>query len=356
MLLVVFGAGASFDSTPLLRPGTSPDLDLWRPPLANDLFGERPGFRDVFTSFPQVVPLATRLGQASPEHPLERILTALRDEADEYAERHSQLAAVRYYLQQIIWECERYWLPQHRGATSYVTLLDQIQRWRRGNDAAVMFATFNYDRLLEYAASYCISGGQELYNNRFTSIDSYTQPPHFPVIKLHGSIDWGYRVDTPLPIVEESNRHVWQIAAEVIRRFHTLQLSTEIEKTVERPPQPQGGHAYVPALAIPLDQKTDFACPPNHLVFFRDRLASVHHILAIGWRGTEAHFCEMLRANLPSGVCVRAVSGTEEASEETLSNLRAAGVGGAWEASSLGFADFVVSSDLGSFLDQALRP
>src|SRR6266849_9161271 len=102
MLLVVFGAGASFDSTPLLRPGTSPSLELWRPPLANDLFGDRPGFREEFASFPQVVPLATRLGQASPHHPLERLLTVLRDEADKYTERHTQLAAVRYYLQKII--------------------------------------------------------------------------------------------------------------------------------------------------------------------------------------------------------------------------------------------------------------
>lgn len=304
MLLVVFGAGASFDSAPLLRPGTLPEQETWRPPLANDLFGDRPGFREEFASFPQVLPLATRLGQASPSHPLERLMTGLRDEADEYPERYSQLAAVRYYLQKIIWECERYWLEQHRAATS---------------------------------------------------IDSYIQHPHFPIIKLHGSIDWGYRVDTPLSIVAESSDHVWQIAAEVIKRFADLQISTEIEKTVQRPPQPQNGNAYVPALAIPLDQKTDFACPPSHLEFLQERLPSVSHLLAIGWRGTEAHFCEMLRRGLPSGVAVTAVSGTLAASEETLLNLRTAGIGSAWEAIGDGFADLVVSLDLGTFLDQAIR-
>jgi hypothetical protein len=356
MLLVIFGAGASYDSAPRLPPPTTSSTgDDWRPPLANQLFEDRPNFGALLTRFPAVLPLAARLGRASDALPLEGMLAALRNEAAEYPARHSELAAVRYYLQGLIWECERFWLPQHRAVTNYLGLLDRIQRWRRGDASGVLFATFNYDRLFEYAASFYLSDRQHIYQNLFNTLSSYIEHPEFPLIKVHGSLDWGYRVRTPIPIVQESSGHVWQIAAEVIRRFPDLDISNEIERTDERPPQPQAGYAYVPALALPVDRKGDFACPEDHLAFLTQALPRVRSIITIGWRGMEPHFCEMLRTHLPSGVNVWSVSGNSPGAEQTMANLRAAGVGASWNSSPGGFSEFVVGGDVDSILEGALR-
>jgi hypothetical protein len=55
MLLVIFGAGASYDSIPTYPPGTHiPTGDtlnkFHRPPLANELFENRPVFAEAITS------------------------------------------------------------------------------------------------------------------------------------------------------------------------------------------------------------------------------------------------------------------------------------------------------------------
>jgi len=353
MLLVIFGAGASYDSAARLRPtGVRTHDDRWRPPLTDELFADRVEFREFLTDFPQVLPLATRLGQASPDLPLEGMLARLQEEAAEYPARHSELAAIRYYLQRLIWECERYWHPDRKAVTNYLALLDRIQRWRRGVPDGVMFATFNYDRLFEYAASYYITDARQIYQNAYDTIEAYIRHPQFPLLKLHGSLDWGFKVNTPLDIVAESGGHVWQIAGEVIRRFPTLDVSAVVAKIVERPPQPQEGHAYVPALAIPTNQKGAFTCPDPHLEFLRDRLSRVRAVLAIGWRGMEAHFLELLRDRLPKSVNVLAVCGKTDAGQETIERFRSAGVDAVGNAFFGGFTDFVVSDEIDSFLSQ----
>lgn len=354
MLLVIFGAGASYDSAPRLKPtGARGVGDGWRPPLTDELFADRPEFRDFLTDFPQVLPLSARLGQASASLPLEGMLSRLKEEAAEYPARHSELAAVRYYLQRLIWECERHWHPDRKAVTNYLALLDRVQRWRHGVLDGVLFTTFNYDRLFEYAASYYLTEGRQIYQNSYDTLASYPHNPLFPLIKLHGSLDWGYRVNTPLPIVSESNEHVWQIAWEVIRRFPDLDIAPDIAKTVERPPQPQDGHAYVPALAIPIDQKGDFACPSTHIDFLLERLPRVRSVLTIGWRGMDAHFVQMLATHLLPSVRIMTVSGSLDAGQETLNRLRTAGVSGNGEAYAGGFSEFVVSHDVDMLLSGA---
>lgn len=355
MLLVIFGAGASFDSAPFMPPGKGPDdATAWRPPLANELFANRQGFRDAMSRFPQILPIAARLAQAGPQQPLERMLAALRDEAEYYHERHSQLVAVRYYLQFVIWECERHWLQAQTAVTNYLSLLDRIQRWRGGN-TSVVFGTFNYDRLFEYAASYYISGAKTIYENAYGTLEAYTQHPHFPLIKLHGSLDWGYRVNTPLAVVSESNGHVWQIAWDVTTRFPDLDVAHEVEKITERPPQPQGGHAYVPALALPVDQKSEFVCPRAHLDFLVQHLPQVTSVLTIGWRGTESHFLQTLKNHLATEVDLLTVCGEVSSGQQMLETLSAAGLNGSWHASNAGFSEFVVGPEVDSFLERALK-
>src|SRR6266571_5151475 len=58
MLLVIFGAGASFDSAPTYPPGANVlggDRlnNFHRPPLANELFENRPVFAEAITRLPE---------------------------------------------------------------------------------------------------------------------------------------------------------------------------------------------------------------------------------------------------------------------------------------------------------------
>ena len=66
MLLVIFGAGASYDSIPTYPPGTHiPTGDtlnkFHRPPLANELFENRPVFAEAITYLPECAPIVPRL-------------------------------------------------------------------------------------------------------------------------------------------------------------------------------------------------------------------------------------------------------------------------------------------------------
>jgi hypothetical protein len=356
MLLVIFGAGASYDSAPQLRPTGDAETSVqWRPPLTDKLFAERKEFGRNITNYPRILPLVAQLSRASADQPLETMLARLADEASDYPDRHSDLVAVRYYLQQLIWECDYQWQYERLAITNYLGVLDRIQRWRHGRRDSALFLTFNYDRLFEYAASFYISESKEPFANKYTTLESYIEQPLFPLVKLHGSIDWGYRVNTDLPIVAESGEHVWSVAHEVIAHFADLDVATAITKTEERPPKPQGGHAYIPALAIPLDKKSNFACPEAHLAFLDSRLPKVRSVLAIGWRGMEDHFLGRISGKIAGDARLLAVCGSLAASEETLNRLQAAGIGRErGESFDGGFSDFVPSPEADAFFKEAL--
>src|SRR6266566_2742188 len=108
MLMVVFGAGASYDSVPsrpasvsFPRPGPSS-----RPPLADELFHDDLMSFGYTRNFPQCQPIVPYLQNLRDGEAVESVLERLREEAAEYPKRHQQLAAIRYYLHLTIWECE----------------------------------------------------------------------------------------------------------------------------------------------------------------------------------------------------------------------------------------------------------
>ncbi len=103
MLLVVFGAGTSYDSDPDHRPFDNPNnlpaerlpvLEHNRPPLANRLFDNRPQFLSAMDQFQECKPLIPRLRKSGVA--VEQELARLQAEAGAYPERHRQLAAIRY--------------------------------------------------------------------------------------------------------------------------------------------------------------------------------------------------------------------------------------------------------------------
>jgi hypothetical protein len=127
MLMVIFGAGASFDSCPTYPPGSSiptgdAQNDYHRPPLADQLFVNRPVFSDTLLTFPECQKIAPYLRHLPAGKTLESVLQDLQSAARTYSRGQEQFAEVRCYLHQVIWQSANRWLQVAKGLTNYKTL------------------------------------------------------------------------------------------------------------------------------------------------------------------------------------------------------------------------------------------
>jgi SIR2-like domain len=290
MLMVIFGAGASYDSCPTYPPGSSaagyggdPLNKDYRPPLANELFENRPMFADAIQKFPECQPIVPRLRSLSGET-LEAVLEDLQAKSIYYPRGVQQLAAVRYYLQFVIRECERGWRGVVKGVTNYKSLLNEIERGNTGKEQ-VCLVTFNYDTLLEDALSH--------FGLPIETIDDYTKKhPFYKLFKLHGSVNWARTVDTRTKA--QNPEHAWSVAYDLIERAAEIPINQEYVLTEAHPPGAIRGIPVFPAIAIPVEKKKSFECPPGQLEELVALLPKVSQVLVIGWRASEAHFLAML--------------------------------------------------------------
>jgi hypothetical protein len=339
MLMVVIGAGASYDSIPSLSRYRGP-IDA-RPPLANELFAPRDKFKSIRQRFPACHAIVPGLENLPPDKTLEQVLEHLQTEAGEYPVRNQQLAAVRYYLHTMLWQCEDDWKTIAKGITNYKALLDQIERWRKP-DEQVCLVTFNYDRLIEDALPEVGVIIQEL--------SDYTSNDKYKLFKLHGSVDWGRLVDTPIARIGELN--AWQIAHELIKRVTDLKITDQFQ--VVKGSYPMGkvaNMALFPAIAIPVQSKTHFECPAQHLHVLKTMLPTITKLLMIGWRATENHFLKLLQECIPHQLRVMTVSGSPDGAKESVANLRKAKLHiDVPIESSNGFTDFIVNREGDGFL------
>jgi hypothetical protein len=317
MLLVVFGAGASYDSV-LHFPPPAPSSVLpnlinrpphedSRPPLANQLFDNRGLFVNVMNQYVACKPLVNLLrGNVQ----VERQLARFEEEAKTFPTRESQLAAIRYYLHHMLWNCQQNWTNFHMGITNHITLLDAIDRWRYEHSEQVCYVTFNYDTMVERSM-------KELWDCSFDNFDAYTSDPRFKLIKLHGSMDWGLQFKSyPAP----------RSPAEIIRDAAVLGIpvSEKYRKVVQAPVIFDDGSLGFPALAIPVEKKSEYVCPQEHIQALADVLPKVTKIITIGWRATEQHFLTMLKkrlSGLQGDVDLLVVSGDLRGVHETNANL-----------------------------------
>jgi hypothetical protein len=314
MLLVVFGAGASYDSVPH-RPVDPPQWQPYRPPLANQLFEDRPLFVEAMSRFPQCQPVIPDLRNVSPTVGVEQVLSRFESEATSYPERHKQLAAIKYYLRYALLECQRLWGLEHKGITCYKTLLDQIEKWRCVTGERVCLVTFNYDTMLEEAL-------REFFHLELQHLDHYLfEHVGYMLIKLHGSVNWGREVASSFAPGTVPTTHLLIENAAKLKISKQYRLINSSEMLVEE------GHVVFPALAIPVESKDSFECPDYHVKALHDSLLEVTKILTIGWRAREADFLEMLQTLGPRPRQLMVVSGNERCAQETHRNLAGRGMG-----------------------------
>ena len=203
MLMVVFGAGASYDSVPAIPPGheplqhARPRYHSNRPPLAKELFDDRPLFNEAVRNCQKCQPIIPYLQGSSVQ--VEQELEKMQSVADQYPQRYRQLAAVRYYLHSMLLACVEKWNAEAPGGvTNYKTFLDQLEEFRDPQES-ICLVTFNYDTMLEDALS--------VLGVNIRTITDYTAGHRYKLIKLHGSVNWGRKLDTPIENLETLNRN-----------------------------------------------------------------------------------------------------------------------------------------------------
>jgi len=320
MLLVIVGAGASYDSVPHLPPlspaggaqqNWTPTVqrapgthEEFRPPLAFQLFEDRKSFVAAMQTFPECLPIIPMLrGNV----PVEQQLAAFEEQANTFPPRRRQLLAIRFYLQSVIWNCQKNWHHHHNGINNYATFLDAIERWRHASNERVCIATFNYDTMFEEAM-------EQVLGMTFEHFGRYVSDPRYQLIKLHGSMDWGLEINIP-----QSPRS-WR---DVIGNADVLTASTRFRKAGLNVVFEDGTVGF-PAIAIPVEKKSDFMCPPEHFQIIGNLLTSVNKIITLGWRAQEQHFLKMLHSRLtglPKDLDLMIVSGSAAGATETLANL-----------------------------------
>lgn len=311
MLMVIFGAGASYDSAQAYRPPKLPsggsqnfgylvpatnDGQTWRPPLANDLFLDRhQAFGNIVQRYFKLMPVLPLLREPSHGRSVEELLESLQNEAEGYPERQRQLASVRYYIRDLLWEVSQKWFLQTSGVTNYLPIVDQILR-RHKSEEPVCLVTFNYDLLLDFALH---TFG---FKSRPPEEDYFDSHPTLKLFKLHGSVGWARFVDSPVdPAITPQG--LIELASSITLSNKYTEVSPHESKV--------GDKLIFPAIAIPVQTKTadTFECPPSHLAYLAELLKSVTKILIIGWQAREAHFLALLRSNLPALQRIMVVSG-----------------------------------------------
>ena len=263
MLMVIFGAGASFDSVPERDWTEEQKRSEHRPPLAASLFEPRAAFQEPLEKFWECAPLVGRLRNA----------VARKEAIEEFLEREvvrsegdvavlSQMLALRYYIDRVISDCSSFWLKQSRGVTNYAVLLDTIDRWRRDRgDERVVLVTFNYDLLLEDAYLKALRRPLE-------AVDDYVSGSPYLILKAHGSVSWLRRVRFER---DDARPH------ELIRYPQLMRWTDDYATGAEiRTPQ----------------TKSAFECPPEHVTAFRRTVGQIDRVLVVGWRGQEMHFLD----------------------------------------------------------------
>jgi hypothetical protein len=339
MMMVIFGAGASYDSVPLRPPSKYNRTALpSRPPLADELFLDTGFFAASLREFPKCLPIVPYLQTHDPEVTIERRLEVLQAEGESDPQRKRQIAAVRYYPHFMIAECEREWYGVAEGVTNYVTLLDQLRRCRGNNP--VLLATFNYDRLIENALGSVDIG--------MTDISDYIRHDSFKLFKLHGSTHWARDVAEPT-ITDVKDRNVWTIANELIERAPELKISDDYRVINERPIGKFDETPLFPALAIPVETKRVFECPTEHLDCLCEHLPKVTKILIVGWRGTEEHFLQLLKTHLSNKVHIQVVVAEHKEAEQVLLRIQDAGIQCAPMPTDLQFSAYVIKREAEQF-------
>jgi len=296
MLLVIFGAGASY--------GSADGPEELRPPLADQLLDYPEVARKYRGSSVVVDYVRRRMAERSLL--LEDALAEFGARAKQATTSQQHLVAFRFYLCDVIASAADQWLDTTSGQTRYLSLLNYLAEWQEESNEPIALVTFNYDTLLDDALS---EQFPEWVRGDFKS---YIEHRQWSLLKLHGSVTWSR--------LAESER--WQDETNYQRAIHEANGFARSDLRFELHSALAGGwdaeSVAAPALAVPMTGKTDFECPPDHVETLIRSIPEVKRVLICGWRASEEHMLEVLSGLYPGyflGVVAQGQNDVEEVHE-----------------------------------------
>lgn len=361
VMLVIVGAGASFDCIPDVERYTdalelSPSLSrvqasVWelRPPLAKGLFDGKPAFGQFAADYGQVRPLIWTLRQARDPDALEDQLEAYERAAEEHPQKLFHLMAMRFYLRDVIRLCTEAMLSiqADAGLTNYVGLVAELHAWATRSAEHVCVVNFNYDFLLEQAC-------EDVWMFDRSSPDNYISDPVFSIVKPHGAVDWERPMQSESRISVGRDSHSTRLHR---ARFAIERATSQLELGPVQISSTSSGARLptVPALAPPIRDKSSFEWPDSQREHFEGLGGKVNRLLVVGWRAADRHFTTLAKntfegLSLPTII----VTGGSHADDEALSVANNLGLGGACQDTityvNSGFTDLMTSGMLGDWL------
>lgn len=181
MKIVILGAGASFDSINKFHEPNNADVLMWKPPLGNDIFGSRSNFREIYNKYPGSSNLSHAISASAD---VEEYFQQKWDLAIKHQDKYTlaNIISVQYCLQELFYTISENY-SNDVGSSNYHILVQQAYDYHLATGEDVVFITFNYDLLLEYAVLSFFNEGGEINE------DFYTKYP-IKIFKPHGSCNW----------------------------------------------------------------------------------------------------------------------------------------------------------------------
>lgn len=286
-LLVIFGAGASFDCADKTKSSVNKE---YRPPLTSQIFSRQYPLEDRSTpgginSFKDSILnrhfFASSIGhEYNPNTSLEIYLSGLK--ISNYASDRKKYLALCIYLHDLFENISSRYLNASLD-NNYHSLLLKL---RKTQFPRINFLTTNYDTIFDATL-------EKLYTFVFQDLNDYLNfqgdGKTFNYIKAHGSINWSFLLNDQCIELRESDN----IINGRINVNDDLMRSIESANLVKINHMIASGKIKFPAIAVPLG-KYKFISPVQVENFLGQKL-NVSHILIIGYSGRDNTIFDLLK-------------------------------------------------------------
>jgi hypothetical protein len=308
-ILIVLGAGASYDFTDNLENGL---------PLTKDIFDNK--FKDLRELYPGAMQQYNSLVDIEDlESYFQRKWKLLARSYNPILMRN--LLSVQYYMQQLFLRLSIY--RSRLSPNFYNALVQQMHDYCNLRHGRVKFlvVSFNYDTLFE----------QELTKEMgytFNEIDEYDEPSRkILLFKLHGSSNWcryqnnsTYGSASPtfskisnqlLDQLNDTTKFYLSLSCEIkvmhteTKAFNDERIDMRYDESInqninpflnhiERDAQIRSNKNFFPHMLIPYKEKDEFLLPISQVARLERMLEKSTRAYCIGWKGNEKKFIDML--------------------------------------------------------------
>ncbi len=275
-LAVILGAGASHGVCPA-GSGVVKN-EFLKPPITETMFNGT-ALDGVLARHPEAAALMSSVRtEVAANVPFEESLRRYLDNTNAYIQR--QLAFVPIALHTFFFLVSAEYTSE---AINYSHLLNRTI----GEGIHTAFMTVNYDTLLEMSLT-------RTTGVVFDSLQSYVSSPDWILVKLHGSVGWGY------PWIEDGHMNMaTDIGGDWARNLASHNPPPSRDPDLIRAGRNNflyaDGRALYPALALPVAGKYGFVCPPSHVSALKTFLADCENYLFIGFSANDQDLLDLLK-------------------------------------------------------------